>query len=73
MEEKETLLSAATAAKILNVSRTTLSRLVASGRLATYRIGHRTLFDQKLLDEFKASVLRPVHQMAVEATCNDKG
>lgn len=66
MEEKENLLSAATAAKILNVSRTTLSRLVASGQLATYRIGHKTLFDQKILDEFKASVLSPAQRNVEE-------
>jgi excisionase family DNA binding protein len=59
MEEQGNLISAATAAKRLNVSRTTLSRLVCSGRLAAYRIGHRTLFDQKMLEDFKASVLQP--------------
>jgi excisionase family DNA binding protein len=62
MEEKESLISAATAAKRLNISRSTLSRLAKSGRLAVYRVGHRMLFDEKILEEFKASVLTPAQQ-----------
>lgn len=66
MEEKQNLISAANAAKHLNISRTTLSRLIASGRLAAYRIGHRTLFDQQILDDFKASVLQQASRLRQE-------
>lgn len=59
MEEKQDLISAAAAAKQLNVSRATLSRLVREGRLGTYRIGHRTMFDQKILEEFKTAAYEP--------------
>ena len=61
MEEREkvNLISATEAAKRLNVSRSMLSRLVTSGRLGTYRIGDRTMFDEKILQDFKASVLVP--------------
>ena len=45
--------------KILRVSRTTLSRLVKDNRIAHYRIGQRIMFEQQMLDEFKASVLQP--------------
>lgn len=59
MEESQNLLSAAAAARRLNISRATLSRLVASGQLGAYRVGRRTMFDEQLLNEFKASVLQP--------------
>jgi excisionase family DNA binding protein len=59
MEEKQNLISAAAAAKQLNVSRATLSRLVRDGRLGTYRIGHRTMFDQRILEEFKTAAYEP--------------
>lgn len=59
MEEKQNLLSAAAVAKRLNISRATLSRLVASGQLGVYRVGHKTMFDEQLLNEYKAAILQP--------------
>ncbi len=59
MEEGQKLISAKEAAARLGISRAFLSRLIAAGVLATYRIGNRTLFDEEILDEFKQSVLVP--------------
>jgi excisionase family DNA binding protein len=59
MEEKVNLISAKDAAHRLNISRGMLSRLVNAGRLGVYRIGDRTLFDEKILEEFKAAVFEP--------------
>jgi excisionase family DNA binding protein len=59
MEEKVNLISAKDAAHRLNISRGMLSRLVSSGRLGVYRIGDRTLFDEQILEEFKAAVFEP--------------
>ena len=46
-------------AKLLRVSRATLSRLVRDNRIGHYRIGQRIMFEQQMLDEFKAAVLQP--------------
>jgi excisionase family DNA binding protein len=59
MEEKVNLISAKDAAQRLNISRGMLSRLIKSGRLGVYRIGDRTLFDEKILEEFRAAVFQP--------------
>ncbi len=64
MEEKQSLFSAAAAAKKLNISRATLSRLVKLGRLGVYRVGHRTMFDQKILEDFKAASYEPPNDSA---------
>ncbi len=63
MDENQNLMSAATVAKRLNISRATLSRLVVSGQLGTYRVGRKTMFDEQLLNEYKASVLEPRHEI----------
>lgn len=59
MEEKINLISAKDAARRLNISRGMLSRLIKAGRLGVYRIGDRTLFDEKILEEFKQAVFEP--------------
>jgi excisionase family DNA binding protein len=57
MDEGQKLLSAKEAAAMLGVSRATLSRLIRSGQLRTYRIGARTLFsEEKHLRPFLESV-----------------
>lgn len=42
------------AATLLNVSRRTLERWIADGRIAALKIGHRTLIEQAELDDFYA-------------------
>lgn len=53
------MISAEETAKRLGISRATLSRLVRDNRIGHYRIGQRIMFEQQMLDEFKASVLQP--------------
>lgn len=43
-----------TAAALLHVSRRTLERWIADGRIAALKIGHRTLIEQPELDDFYA-------------------
>lgn len=64
MVENDRLISAADAAKRLNISKAMLSRLVSSGRLGVYRIGHRTLFDEQIINEFKTAVFQPSRRAA---------
>jgi excisionase family DNA binding protein len=64
MEERYHLISAASAAKRLNISRATLSRLVKSRQLGTYRVGHRTMFDVRIIEEYKSAVLHPARHDA---------
>jgi excisionase family DNA binding protein len=59
MEERQKLISAKEAAERLGISRALLSRLVKAELLATYRIGHRTLFDEAIIEEYKRSVFKP--------------
>jgi excisionase family DNA binding protein len=56
MKEKSNLVSAKDAAARLGISRPTLSRLIRDSRIGVYRVGTRTLFDEKILEEFKESV-----------------
>lgn len=56
MSEKINLLSAKEAAARLGISRPTLSRLIRDNRIGVYRVGTRTLFDEQILDTFRASV-----------------
>jgi excisionase family DNA binding protein len=57
--ENHNMLTAEETAKRLRISRSALSRLVCENRIGHFRIGHRVMFDQQMLDEFKASVLQP--------------
>jgi excisionase family DNA binding protein len=59
MEYKVNLISAKDAAERLNISVAMLSRLVKSGRIAVIRIGDRTLFNEKILDDFMAANYKP--------------
>lgn len=68
MEANDRLISAADAAKRLNISKAMLSRLISSGRLGVYRIGHRTLFDEQIIDDFKTAVFQPPRRTASTAS-----
>lgn len=68
MADNDRLISAADAAKRLNISKAMLSRLVSSGRLGVYRIGHRTLFDEQIIDDFKAAAYQPPRRPAGAAS-----
>jgi excisionase family DNA binding protein len=46
--------SAEGAAKAIGVSKTTIWRLIASGELTTFKIGHRTLIHHDVLEAFIA-------------------
>lgn len=59
MEHKVDLISAKEAAKRLNISQAMLSNLVKSGRISVIRIGDRTLFNDKILDDFMAANYQP--------------
>jgi excisionase family DNA binding protein len=45
-------------AKILRISRATLSRLVRDNRIAHYRIGQRTMFDEDSLKNFREATFQ---------------
>ncbi len=59
MENIQNLITAKEAAKRLSISRASLSRLVKEYRIGVYRVGGLTMFDERILEEFKASVLQP--------------
>jgi excisionase family DNA binding protein len=59
MDKEMNLIPAKAAALELNISRATLSRLVKSRRLGAYRIGHKLMFDRKILEQFKAASYEP--------------
>lgn len=54
--DESRLFSAKEAARRLGISRATLSRLIQKKQIQFYRIGVKTQFDQKLLDEYMATV-----------------
>lgn len=64
MSENVNLLSAKEAAVRLGISRPTLSRLVRDNKIGVYRVGVRTLFDEKILEEFKNSIFQPARETA---------
>jgi len=54
-------------AKILRVSRATLSRLVRDSRIAHYRIGQRIMFDEAGLRDFIEASFQPPVRVNSEA------
>lgn len=57
--EIQKMLTAEETAQRLGISRATLSRLVRDNRIAHYRIGQRTLFDEAGLKEFIEATFQP--------------
>jgi excisionase family DNA binding protein len=56
---KEQLLTAKECAETLNISRATLSRLIAKKAIAYYRVGLRTMFGKNQISEYLRSVECP--------------
>jgi excisionase family DNA binding protein len=65
----EKLYSAKDAVAMLGISRPTLSRLQRKGDIGCYKIGVRTLFGQKHIEEFLARHERvPIERRSAKAT-----
>jgi excisionase family DNA binding protein len=62
--EQQSLIPAKELCERLQISRRTLGRLVRAKIIGFYRVGGRLMFDEKILDEFKAASFHPpvVHQ-----------
>ncbi len=56
---KEQLLTALECAEKLNISRATLSRLIAKKAIAYYRVGLRTMFGKNQISDYLRSVECP--------------
>jgi excisionase family DNA binding protein len=56
---KEQLLTARECAEQLNISRATLSRLIAKKAIAYYRVGLRTMFGKNQISDYLRSVECP--------------
>ncbi len=65
--EIQKMFTAEETAKRLGISRATLSRLVRDNRIAHYRIGQRTLFDEDGLKEFIKATFQPTVKATSEA------
>jgi excisionase family DNA binding protein len=55
----EKMISAEETAKILSISRATLSRLVQDNRIGHYRIGKRIMFTEEILKDFAKATFHP--------------
>lgn len=66
--EKQRMYTAEEMAKILRVSRATLSRLVRDNRIAHYRIGQRIMFDENGLRDFIEASFQPPVRVNSEAS-----
>lgn len=65
---KEQLLTAKECAEQLNISRATLSRLIAKKAIAYYRVGLRTMFGKNHISDY----LRSVECPQVSSPSNDR-
>jgi excisionase family DNA binding protein len=59
-DDASPLFSAKEAARRLGISRATLSRLIAARKIGVYRTGVKTLFNQRILEEYKAQTFHPL-------------
>ena len=57
--EQQSLIHAKELCERLQISRRTLGRLVRAKIIGFYRVGGRLMFDEKILDEFKAASFHP--------------
>jgi excisionase family DNA binding protein len=57
--EQKNLIPAKEFCERLQISRRTLGRLVRAKIIGFYRVGGRLMFDERILDEFKAASFHP--------------
>jgi len=65
--EQQDLITASELCRRLRMSRATLGRLVRAKQIGFYRVGGRLMFDQRILQEFKAASFHPPAESECEA------